>query len=382
MTTIALEKRLTIDGAAVELVSERVVLELSAVGYAVFHVREPAMLLGRSTAFALRYVTPSQVLEQIEADTGLRFILPTQGEYLGERQAHFAADGTHRRALDLVGARVGGATVHLVHAAVRVDLQGRLGGQPVRHGGHTADGLAARHRARSRGASDHATVAAPPASGRRDGGRLTVHGAAGGIQRGDCKGGVWRGHMKAIVYATGKLAITITMWCCILPILFMNTFASSPYLHMAGYALAFLVSGFSSIFMQRSNRFMRLMIQAERADDRAYEPFFFLSAPFMFIGTFILISHGWWTLTASEFFVVHDSTNDTILPWLGFGLQTTLNVILMDVLETYRIRLTAIDYSSWEVATFVLLYKSILSVTFLSLLYRGLRQYARHVDEE
>jgi hypothetical protein len=154
MTTIALEKRLTVGGAAVGLVSDRVVLELGAVGFGVFHVRgdpgdtqkavarlavgrrgsgvvypvleglvveaapvgaqewrlvvrEPAIALDLPAAFALRHVTPAHALAQIETDTGLRFALPESGDYLGQRQAHFIAQGTHRQALDAMGAAWG-----------------------------------------------------------------------------------------------------------------------------------------------------------------------------------------------------------------------------------------------------------------------------------
>lgn len=142
-----LEKRLTLDGKEVPLVSDRVVLELDAVGRGIFRlrgdfadtlnaiarflvgirgngtvypviagvvtaaaptvpgetrveVREPAMLLDMRADFALRHVTPGQVLAEVEEITGLRFLLPTTGDYLTVRQPYFYAEGTCRQALE------------------------------------------------------------------------------------------------------------------------------------------------------------------------------------------------------------------------------------------------------------------------------------------
>jgi len=145
-----LEKRLEVNGQAVALVSDRVTLELNAVGRGIFDVRglendaqkalvrfhagrrgegriwpiltgivaesralgggvtrllvrEPALALDLRADFALRHVTPQDVLAEIEARTGLSFLLPTTGGYLTERLPYFYAEGTCRQALDAMG---------------------------------------------------------------------------------------------------------------------------------------------------------------------------------------------------------------------------------------------------------------------------------------
>lgn len=153
---IHLEKQLTVAGTSyggtgAAIVADEVALELNAVGRAVFRVegtagdvlqsalrlasgyrgggavyplfagmvtealpagenetrivaREPAMLLELPAGFALRHVTPAQVLAKIEELTGLRFLLPDSGAYLAERAPYFSAEGSCRQALDAMGA--------------------------------------------------------------------------------------------------------------------------------------------------------------------------------------------------------------------------------------------------------------------------------------
>ena len=148
---IRIEKRLTIGGAEFPLASDRVELELGAVGQGFFHVtadptgnenalalfsagygartftsilagvvadaqpvqrgewrvvvKEFAGALDAQAAFALRHPTPGDVLQAIENLTGLNFLLPAveapaPGHYLSRRLPYFYAPGTCRQALD------------------------------------------------------------------------------------------------------------------------------------------------------------------------------------------------------------------------------------------------------------------------------------------
>lgn len=146
----AIEKRLELAGEAVKLVRETVTLELGAVGWGRFvvrglegppgpvavrflaglrgqgsvlpvlvgvvsesaltapgertlTVREPSALLKLPASFALRHCTPGEVLAEIEALTGLSFLLPSTGDYLTRRLPHFAAAGSCRAALEAMG---------------------------------------------------------------------------------------------------------------------------------------------------------------------------------------------------------------------------------------------------------------------------------------
>jgi len=150
----AIEKRLELNGVAANLVRETVTLELGAVGRGRFvvsglegspgtvtarylvgvradtlttggvfpimlgvvsesaltapgewslTVREPSALLKLPASFALRHCTPRRVLAEIEALTGLSFVLPAKGDYLTRRLAHFAPGGNCRAALEAMG---------------------------------------------------------------------------------------------------------------------------------------------------------------------------------------------------------------------------------------------------------------------------------------
>ena len=145
-----LEKRLSLDGVEVPLVSDLVVLELGAVGYGVFRVRgdfrdsekavarflvgyrgsglvypllsglvseadqfrggdsrlvvrELAAVLDAPAGFFLRHVTPKDVLDQVTAETALTFALPADADYLAQRVPYFSAEGTYRQALEAMG---------------------------------------------------------------------------------------------------------------------------------------------------------------------------------------------------------------------------------------------------------------------------------------
>ena len=147
----AIEKRLELGGEAVKFVRETVTLEFGAVGWGRFvvrglagppgtvavrylaglrgqgsvvpvlvglvsesaltapgewflTVREPSALLKLPASFALRHCTPREVLAEIEALTGLSFLLPSTGSYLTRRLPHFAAAGSCRAALESMGA--------------------------------------------------------------------------------------------------------------------------------------------------------------------------------------------------------------------------------------------------------------------------------------
>lgn len=149
-----LEKRLEVDGTPVALVSDRVTLELNGIGRGLFAVRglegdtekalvrfhaghrgdglvwpvltgvvaesralgagvsrltvrEPAMALDLPADLALRHVTPADVLAELEARTGLTFLLPDVGTYLAQRLPFFRASGTCRQALEAMGAAWG-----------------------------------------------------------------------------------------------------------------------------------------------------------------------------------------------------------------------------------------------------------------------------------
>lgn len=145
-----LEKRLEVNGKLAALAADRVNLELNGVGRGIFDVRgleddaqkalvrfqagrrgegrvwpiltgvvaesralgggltrlwvrEPSMALDLRADFALRHVTPAKVLAEIEARTGLAFLLPAAGAYLTERLPYFYAEGTCRQALQAMG---------------------------------------------------------------------------------------------------------------------------------------------------------------------------------------------------------------------------------------------------------------------------------------
>ena len=144
---------LEIDGAALEVIGAEVALALSETGRAVFTVRGAAsgavgklaryrqghagrrvypvflgvvtaaraadgastrlicrglaMVLEGKAALALRHCTPADVLREMEAATGLAFLLPTSGEYLNTRLPYFAARGSWRAALEQMGAAWG-----------------------------------------------------------------------------------------------------------------------------------------------------------------------------------------------------------------------------------------------------------------------------------
>jgi len=147
---LAIEKRLEVNGETVELVGEKVTLELGAVGRGRFTVRglegppgnvparflaglqgegrvmpvlvgavaesalvgadewlltvlEPSALLKLPAAFALRHCTPREVLAAIEGVTGLSFLLPGDGAYLARRLPRYAPAGTCRAALEAMG---------------------------------------------------------------------------------------------------------------------------------------------------------------------------------------------------------------------------------------------------------------------------------------
>jgi hypothetical protein len=146
---INLVKRLELGGQAYALVADEVRLSLNGVGRGQFHVRaeepieagvlarytlaldgraypvllgavtevsqrgeglwrvgvrELAAALERPAHLALRHVTPAQVLAALEDATGLRFLLPSAGAYLVERQPYFYARGDGRAALAQMGA--------------------------------------------------------------------------------------------------------------------------------------------------------------------------------------------------------------------------------------------------------------------------------------
>jgi hypothetical protein len=127
------------------------------------------------------------------------------------------------------------------------------------------------------------------------------------------------------------------------------------------FIFIFLVSAFFSFRLTFKRELFVRLLEAEVSENRL-EAFHLLIAPFAFIGTFSLICYNIYELFPGSFIsLVEEPSRES---WMTFMLDQTARAILLDVFETYKIKVSNIDYRSPDIATLILLYKAMLAIFF------------------
>jgi hypothetical protein len=151
---------------------------------------------------------------------------------------------------------------------------------------------------------------------------------------------------------------------CGLAYAFMETTKPSQAWLLA-FSILFLYSGFWTIRLAINRASFLWRLEAELRENRM-EEFHLLLAPFAFVGIFAILAREMYAYAPSLFDVTQvPGPGPDSNAWLAFALDQVARAIMLDLFETYKIRVAALDYTPhFLISTVVFAFKTTLAVVF------------------
>jgi len=139
-------------------------------------------------------------------------------------------------------------------------------------------------------------------------------------------------------------------------------------------ALLYLITAFFGIKLSRDSRQVQLLMNreclSEREECAEFNDFYH---PFLLLSLFIVISRYWWMVDPSVFTIDLYAFCGKYLPeetaWITYGLQISFSAILFDLLESYHLSMSHIEYGGFWFSTFVFIHKCLIGIYFWKLIF-------------